>query len=569
MINIDKSLKKLLNKSSSHTLSVKRKYYPQKLSPMGRRPSGSASPILKRFNLKKFGGRNDLDGDGVPNWKDCQPRNVMRQDFTPFPSYKSEKAAEMTAARRFGGRNLKRLKKLGQGRDRVVYALDKDKVLKVAKNPGGLTQNMSESDLDYLGQLKHYETGKDYAVMQRAEKPGVATRKFLKPLKKAASESGPRMMQLGMRPRMDLVYQDFMGRPEVQKADEETEGFFGDLASFGPVNPRELIAKRQWGEIEGKPVLVDAGVLVPSESLSKYRVKDFQNDKRNIWQLEEWREVQRQRQQFRRKGKPDEDREIYWAKRNRLPEDYVMREAGDFFDVVDSKEELNKQKNKKKDYTTEDYFSFSDLRSSPVIERKTYGSITAPQINTIQAYEKPVRKIGHFRDMFKHGDEIKVVNPRRDMVVGTVRKEGDKVRLMSEGSEDLIVDPDDELYYEEWYGDKGSILFNNPKNPEGRFLKLATEGDTIRVNEEKNNNLADYNVDTDVVDSDEEVEETPRLVDGGDVVEDLSEEVDKRINDDPVVQMDYQYENDYDTEVDNNYDEYEEDNEEEEDVRQE
>jgi len=29
---------------------------------------------------KKHGGKNDLDGDGVPNWKDCQPENTMRQD---------------------------------------------------------------------------------------------------------------------------------------------------------------------------------------------------------------------------------------------------------------------------------------------------------------------------------------------------------------------------------------------------------------------------------------------------------------------------------------------------------
>ena len=29
---------------------------------------------------KKFGGRRDLDGDGAPNRKDCQPRNTMRQD---------------------------------------------------------------------------------------------------------------------------------------------------------------------------------------------------------------------------------------------------------------------------------------------------------------------------------------------------------------------------------------------------------------------------------------------------------------------------------------------------------
>jgi len=31
---------------------------------------------------KTFGGRRDLDGDGVPNRRDCQPRNTMRQDNT-------------------------------------------------------------------------------------------------------------------------------------------------------------------------------------------------------------------------------------------------------------------------------------------------------------------------------------------------------------------------------------------------------------------------------------------------------------------------------------------------------
>jgi len=30
------------------------------------------------------GGRKDWDGDGVPNKKDCQPRNTMRQDAYRF-----------------------------------------------------------------------------------------------------------------------------------------------------------------------------------------------------------------------------------------------------------------------------------------------------------------------------------------------------------------------------------------------------------------------------------------------------------------------------------------------------
>ena len=36
--------------------------------------------INKMIGNKKFGGKNDLDFDGVKNKKDCQPKNTMRQD---------------------------------------------------------------------------------------------------------------------------------------------------------------------------------------------------------------------------------------------------------------------------------------------------------------------------------------------------------------------------------------------------------------------------------------------------------------------------------------------------------
>ena len=36
--------------------------------------------VLGNFKLKNFGGKKDWDFDGVPNWKDCQPKNTMRQD---------------------------------------------------------------------------------------------------------------------------------------------------------------------------------------------------------------------------------------------------------------------------------------------------------------------------------------------------------------------------------------------------------------------------------------------------------------------------------------------------------
>jgi len=37
-------------------------------------------PNLDKFTNKRFGGKNDLDFDGIPNKKDCQPRNTFRQD---------------------------------------------------------------------------------------------------------------------------------------------------------------------------------------------------------------------------------------------------------------------------------------------------------------------------------------------------------------------------------------------------------------------------------------------------------------------------------------------------------
>ena len=45
---------------------------------------GGSKPYKKRIKRAvskgKYGGRKDRDGDGVPNKKDCQPRNTMRQD---------------------------------------------------------------------------------------------------------------------------------------------------------------------------------------------------------------------------------------------------------------------------------------------------------------------------------------------------------------------------------------------------------------------------------------------------------------------------------------------------------
>ena len=256
---------------------------------MGRRPSGS-SFFPKGF--KKFGGKSDWDFDGVPNKFDCAPRNMLRTVFKPVYGG----STDMTAAKRFGPRNISRMPYLGQGRDRKVYALDTDKVLKVAKNPIGLKQNIPERDLEYLDQLKHYETGKDYVVMQRAEPPGSAVTNMFRRLRRRNVKG------YGEK------------KPEYSQAFEEAKvetGFLDYDLAMG-----DFMAKRNWGEVEGEPVLIDAGTL------DKKNLNAFRWERGPMVGLspspdstEEWSEIQHERRAVRPKdrhqSKSKELREVW------------------------------------------------------------------------------------------------------------------------------------------------------------------------------------------------------------------------------------------------------------------
>lgn len=221
--------------------------------------------------VKKYRHINELEGQ---ERKDAFDEYTKQMAFGQFKPQMGE-PLDYTAARRFGTKNIQRLPKLGQGRDRVVYQLDKDKVLKVAKNVGGLNQNIYERDLDYLGQIKHHETGKDYVVMEKVDKPGKATTAFLRPFKKLSPDDYT---------KHSGAYQD-----ALEKAD------MSDFLSFS-IAGGDFSRKRNWGEKEGKPVLIDAGTL-NVDSLKKFRLKDADDFDRK-----EWNEIQQQRKIYRNKG---------------------------------------------------------------------------------------------------------------------------------------------------------------------------------------------------------------------------------------------------------------------------
>lgn len=272
--------------------------------------TGNSAGILNNFGLKKFGGKNDVDFDGLLNNADCNPFSPMRQDFSPFRD--QTKAEQMSAARRFGGQNLKGLQRLGQGRDRVVYALDKDKVLKVAKNPGGLTQNTAESDLNWLGLGEEIETGMDYVVARRNNPLSQRNKRKLAKIRKTYRDeynnNGQRIVNDWGRNDAPIQLVRHSERFSGDNSVLDEAGIGQDILNYD-FNPHELFANRQWGEDnEGNLALNDGGALQDNDSLRKHRVKDFQQvanmdrEKEPPWQLKDWNEVQRQRKQYREKG---------------------------------------------------------------------------------------------------------------------------------------------------------------------------------------------------------------------------------------------------------------------------
>lgn len=102
MFNIDKSISKIINNKTRSKLNAHLRPLAKGVLPApshfinnNKLPNNNkifsnqkilnttslfSNRIINNFGLKQFGGKNDIDGDGIPNKKDCQPNNTMRQD---------------------------------------------------------------------------------------------------------------------------------------------------------------------------------------------------------------------------------------------------------------------------------------------------------------------------------------------------------------------------------------------------------------------------------------------------------------------------------------------------------
>ncbi len=158
------------------------------------------------------------------------------------------------------------LHKIGEGSDRVVFTLNKDKVLKVAKNPRGLAQNAEEGK-DVPLTPKVVERGPDYVVVD--------------------SDANANRQKVWNKMRVLQKYssEDFENKnPELMKELEKLG--IKELVKFKNVAWGDIVKTSSWSMKDGKLVLVDAGAL-STDSVIKH--KEF--DKKNPELVSEWRKL--------------------------------------------------------------------------------------------------------------------------------------------------------------------------------------------------------------------------------------------------------------------------------------
>jgi hypothetical protein len=162
-----------------------------------------------------------------------------------------------------------RLKKLSSGSARVVYQIDDEKVLKIAKNKKGLAQNESEADWSkeaYEVTAKVFNFSPEYfwVEMEFAKKLKPTRFKQLTGLSIQNMDTAMRVLRERMRPIRNLAPTKLT--PESEKKLYENE-FYLDIERFVSdydMETGDMARLNSYGEVvrDGQPkiVLVDFGV---------------------------------------------------------------------------------------------------------------------------------------------------------------------------------------------------------------------------------------------------------------------------------------------------------------------
>ncbi len=154
--------------------------------------------------------------------------------------------------------DIPNLKQIGAGSDRVVFDLGDGKVLKVAKTPRGLEQNIYEGDYYLSGSIipEVFERGLNYVVVEKIEPPLKAT--------KGSDKLNDLLNRI-----QKFSQKDFDNHvPELQEVIEEYE--MSDIFNYDLLW-NDFKAKRNWGLKDGQPLHLDGGSFGGLQMLDKFK----------------------------------------------------------------------------------------------------------------------------------------------------------------------------------------------------------------------------------------------------------------------------------------------------------
>ena len=154
--------------------------------------------------------------------------------------------------------DIPNLKQIGAGSDRVVFDLGDGKVLKVAKTPRGLEQNIYEGDYYLSGSIipESFERGLNYVVVEKIDPPLKATKGFDK-----LNDLLNRIQKFSQK--------DFdQHNPDLQEVIEEYE--MSDIFNYDLLW-NDFKAKRNWGLKDGQPLHLDGGSFGGIRMLDKFK----------------------------------------------------------------------------------------------------------------------------------------------------------------------------------------------------------------------------------------------------------------------------------------------------------
>jgi GNAT superfamily N-acetyltransferase len=168
--------------------------------------------------------------------------------------------------------DIPKLKKIGEGSDRVVFDLKDGKVLKIAKTPRGLEQNIYEGDYYLSGTIlpETFERGLNYVVVEKISPAITRTIDLgIADINIESDKKGIGKLNDLLKKLKQFTQKDFDNH-NGDLQDILAEYDLTDIMNYDVIW-NDFTAKRNWGLKDGEPLHLDGGTFGGIQMLDRFK----------------------------------------------------------------------------------------------------------------------------------------------------------------------------------------------------------------------------------------------------------------------------------------------------------